>query len=138
MKTDVSHFPFVWLWFNTSNPESVAFSFVEFEQLLARKKPFVLLNDEGFDIDGSHEHSHEERKQTTLWMKRHKEALRTYVKGSIYIEPNAIKRLAAQPFATESVKFWGYPMHLVASEDEALNLACTLLGSELNTTLEKT
>lgn len=129
MKTDVSQFPLVWLWFNASNDEAAASSFVGFEQLLARKKPFVLLNDEGFDTDGPHEHSHEERKQTTLWMKKYKEALQTYVKGSIYIEPDAMKRSAVQNFATESVKFWGYQMHLVSSKDEAINLARTLLGS---------
>ncbi|OUI87898.1 hypothetical protein HK11_08940 [Acetobacter sp. DmW_043] len=127
MQADVSQFPIVWLWFKVPALDPDVPPFAGFEKLLSRKQPFVLINDEGLDMASPHEHSHEERKQTTLWMKRHKEALRTYVKGAIHIESDAAKRLAAEPFATESIKFWGYPMHLVGSQDEAMNLARTLL-----------
>ena len=92
MLIDASKFPLVWMRLNAPGTEPTASPFAEFEGLLARKEVFVLLNDEGLDT-GEHEHSPEERKQTSLWMKRHKSELQTFVKAGIYIEPNTAKRL---------------------------------------------
>ncbi|QTP37134.1 hypothetical protein B7759_05776 (plasmid) [Burkholderia glumae] len=74
-----------------------------------------------------HEHPPEEMKQTSLWMKRHKSALRAFVRAGIYIEPNTAKRLATKAFALMYEKFWGFPMLTVATRDEALALARILL-----------
>jgi hypothetical protein len=103
--------------------------FAEFEALLARKEPFVLLNDEGLDA-GDHEHSPGEMKQASLWMKRNKSDLRAFVKASIHIEPRTTKRLASKAFAVVYEKFWGYPMLMTATKNEALVLAQKLLASE--------
>jgi len=129
MFIDASQFPLVWMRLNAPGTDPEASPFAEFEALLARKRVFVLLNDEGLD-KGDHEHSPEEMKQTSLWMKRHKSELRALVKAGIYIEPNTAKRLATKAFALVYEKFWGYPMLMVATKDEALALAQTLLPSE--------
>ncbi len=64
---------------------------------------------------------------TTRWMKAHKNELKTFVKASILIEPNTVKRAAARPFAIIYEKFWGYPLLIAASKEEALATAKTLL-----------
>ncbi|SBS32997.1 hypothetical protein MSP8887_01838 [Marinomonas spartinae] len=131
MLLDVSQFPLVWIRLNAQCADPEASLFDEFEALLARKSVFVLLNDEGLNEDeGDHEHSPEEMKQMSLWMKRHRSELRSFVKAAIYIEPNTAKRLATKAFALVYEKFWGYPMFMVATKNEALDLAQTLLLSE--------
>lgn len=129
MLIDTSQFPLVWIQLNApgTNPETSPFA--DFEALLARKKVFVLLNEEGLD-KGDHEHSREEKKQTSLWMKRHKSELRAFVKAAIYIEPNIARRLATRAFTLVYEKFWGYPMLMVATRDDALALAQQLLSDE--------
>ncbi|WP_115718848.1 hypothetical protein [Gallaecimonas mangrovi] len=129
MFIDASQFPIVWMRLNVPGTDPEASPFAEFEALLARKRVFVLLNDEGLD-KGDHQHSSEEMKQTSRWMKRHKSELRAFVKAGIYIEPSTAKRLATQAFTRVYEKFWGYPMLMVATKDEALALAQTLLSSE--------
>lgn len=122
MQVDIKQFPFVWMRFKLADQATDASPFAGFEALLARRTPFVLLNDEGLD-QSEHQHSHDERKQTSLWMKQHRAELRAFVKAAIYIEPNEAKRLAAAPFAEGYIKFWGYPMRLAASSEEALRMA---------------
>ncbi|MHC8380606.1 hypothetical protein [Pseudomonas sp. LB3P14] len=131
MLIDASRFPLVWMQIATPSKNPGDSPFAEFEALLARKEPFVLLNDEGLH-QGSHEHSPDEMKQTSLWMKRHKSDLRTFVKASIHIEPSTPKRLAARAFAIVYEKFWGYPMLMTATKKEALALAQKLLAKEIN------
>ena len=127
MLIDTSQFPLVWMQLNAPVAEPEASPFSEFEALLARKEIFVLLNDEGLNKD-EHEHSPEQMKQMSRWMKRHKSELRAFVKAAIYIEPNIAKRLAAKAFALVYEKFWGYPMLLVATKDDAQVLAQELLA----------
>lgn len=127
MYVDTTHFPLVWTFFTTPGLPAEASPFGAFEALLAREQPFVLLNDEGVAPD-AHAHTPEDRKQTALWMKQHKAALRAFVLAAIYVEPDAARREAAQAFAAMSGKFWGYPMRLVASKAEALRLAEDLLA----------
>ncbi len=129
MLIDASQFPLVWMRLNAPGTDLETSPFAEFEALLARKKVFVVLNDEGLD-KGEHEHSPEEKKQASLWMKRHKSELKAFIKAAIHIEPNTAKRLATKAFALVYEKFWGYPMLMVATKDEALALAQTLLPSE--------
>jgi hypothetical protein len=128
MLIDAAHFPLVWTQIATSGANPAA-PFAEFEALLVRKEAFVLLNEEGLD-KGEHEHSPEEMKQTSLWMKRHKSELRAFVKAAIYIEPSAVKRQATRAFAVVFEKFWGYPILVAGTKDEALALAKQLLEGE--------
>lgn len=129
MLIDATQFPLVWMRINAQSNAPEASPFAEFEALLARKEVFVLLNDEGLD-KGEHEHSPEEMKQTSLWMKRHKSELRAFVKAAIYIESSTAKRLATKAFSLVYEKFWGYPMLMVATKDEALALAKKLLPGD--------
>lgn len=129
MLIDATQFPLVWMQIAAPSKAAEESPFAEFETLLARKEVFVLLNEEGLDRD-KHEHSPEEMKQTSLWMKRHKDELRAFVKASIHIEPNAAKRLGAKAFAVVFEKFWGYPMLTTATKEEALALAQNLLAGE--------
>ncbi|WP_428240834.1 hypothetical protein [Gynuella sp.] len=129
MQINASQFPLVWMRFNAPGTDPEASPFAEFEALLARKETFVLLNDEGLE-KGDHEHSPEEKKQTSLWMKRHKSELKAFVKAAIYIEPNIAKRMATKAFASVYEKFWGYPMLMVATKDDALTLAQQFLSNE--------
>ena len=129
MQIDASGFPLVWMRFKAPATDPDASPFAEFEALLARKQGFVLFNDEGLD-KSDHEHSPEEKKQTALWMKRNKNELRAFVKAAIYIEPSIAKRMATKAFASLYEKFWGYPMRMVATRDEALALAQKFLSDE--------
>ncbi|ASA57938.1 hypothetical protein [Vibrio gazogenes] len=129
MQIDTAQFPLVWTRFNAPGTDPDASPFAEFEALLARKTVFVLLNDEGLD-KGDHEHAPDEMKQTSRWMKNHKSELKAFVKAAIYIEPNIAKRMATKAFASVYEKFWGYPMVMVATKDEALALAQKFLADE--------
>jgi hypothetical protein len=97
-----------------------------FEANLKRGLPFVLLTNSAPAED--HEHTQEEKKRTSLWMKKHKAELRTLVLAMIVIEPSAAKRLAFKPFGVAFAKFWGYPMRLASSREEALEIAGKLLS----------
>lgn len=128
MKMDASQFPYVWVDFTHSHAEPEhdhKKDFERFEALLARKEAFVFLSRTAEEDD--HEHTQEEKKQVSLWMKKHKQALRTYVKGMVHIEPGSAKRLAMRAFATAFSKFWGYPMLVAGSEEEAMGFARHLL-----------
>ncbi|WP_223441619.1 hypothetical protein [Pseudomonas sp. BF-R-19] len=134
MRIDATQFPFVWLQ-KTTLGDSQEKSLAKFEALIARNEPFVLLSNEGLDKEQP-EHSPDEMKQMALWMKRHKSELKRYVKASIHIESSLTKRLAGKAFAVVYEKFWGYPMLMTATEDEALALAQKLLEPTLMKTRE--
>ncbi|MEE5120347.1 hypothetical protein V2K50_10875 [Pseudomonas alliivorans] len=125
MRIEANQFPLVWLQKATQG-YSQEDSLAQFEALLARHEPFVLLSNEGLDKEQT-EHSPAEMKQMALWMKRHKSELKQYVKASIHVESSLTKRLAGKAFSVVYEKFWGYPMLMTATEDEALLLAETLL-----------
>jgi len=124
MFIDSSTFPLVWMRQIASANDTAQAPFDEFANLLARKQAFVFLSDDGFN---DHEHTQEERKQTSLWMKKNKVEIRAFIKGMILIEPNAGKRLASKAFAIMFGKFWGYPLLVTASQEEALETAQRLL-----------
>jgi hypothetical protein len=131
MRLDSSTFPVVKIVFDVPNEGGPQDSFVMFEGLLARRQSFVLLYEKVLDED-NHAHSHEERKQASLWMKKHRQALRAYVKGMIQVEPSAAKRLALKPFASTFGQAWGYPLLLVGSNDQAWALAQDVLDEQVS------
>lgn len=126
MMIDSSQFPLVRMSVKASSSGSVESSFNLFEALLERKEPFVFINYDGIDTE-KHQHSHDEQKSISLWMKRHRRDIKIYVKAIICIEPSLAKRLASKAFGTLFEKFWGYPMLTVATEDDALELAHKLI-----------
>lgn len=126
MVIDSTHFPLVWMKVGASGIHTDDEGFKAFEALLARAEPFVLLDERAQQEE--HEHSHEERKQLSLWMKRHKAALRSFVKAQIFIEADLTRQKAAELFAGKFEAFWGYPLLVVATREEGLELARKLLG----------
>lgn len=125
MSMNSSHFPFVWMSLTQEPGQDPQKDFDEFEVNLKRGEPFVLLSDSAPAVD--HEHSKEEKKQTSLWMKKHKTELRKLVLAMIMIEPNTTKRLGFKAFSVVFAKFWGYPLILVSSREEAIDTAKALL-----------
>jgi len=126
MPLDSTNFPLVWMSFEEGPGHDHDKDFEAFEANLKRGLPFVLLTNSAPAED--HEHTQEEKKRTSLWMKKHKAELRTLVLAMIVIEPSAAKRLAFKPFGVAFAKFWGYPMRLASSREEALEIAGKLLS----------
>lgn len=131
MRLDSSTFPVVKIVFDAPNEGGPEDALLLFEGLLARGQAFVLLHEKAVD-ESNYEHSHEERKQASIWMKKHKQALHTFVKGMIQVEPSAAKRLALKPFAVMFGKAWGYPLLVVESNDRAWALARDVLDERVS------
>ena len=128
MSMNSSNFPFVWMNLTQEPGHDHQEDFAEFEAVLQRAQPFVLLTDTAPTED--HEHSPEEKKRTSLWMKKHKVELRKLVLAMILVESNAAKRLGFKAFAVVFAKFWGYPLLLASSRDQAMEMARELLPME--------
>ncbi|MDQ7246183.1 hypothetical protein [Dongia sedimenti] len=126
MPLDSTNFPLVWVTFEQAPDHDGDKDFQAFEANLKRGEPFVLLTDSAPDEE--HEHSAEEKKRNALWMKKHKAELRNLVLAMIVIEPSAAKRLAFKAFGVAFAKFWGYPMRLASSREEAMEIAGKLLS----------
>ena len=127
MLINAGQFPIVRVQFNATSVHAANQSpFADFDALLDRNQPFVFINDEGLGSE-RHEQSQEEMQAIVPWRKKNRHALRERVKGSIYIEPDTDNRMAAESFARTYEKFWGYPMLIVADENEALALAQKIL-----------
>ncbi len=128
MSVNSSDFPFVWMNLTQEPGHDHEKDFAEFEANLQRGEPFVLLTDTAPADD--HEHSPEEKKRTALWMKKHKIELRKWVLAMILVEPNSAKRLGFRAFAVVFAKFWGYPLLLAASRQQAMEMARELLAKD--------
>lgn len=128
MLMNSSDFPLVWMNFAQEPGNDHQNDFDEFEANLQRKEPFVLLTDTTNAED--HEHSPEEKKRTALWMKKHKVELRKWVLAMIMIEPNSVKRLGFKAYAVVFAKFWGYPLLLAGSHEQAMEMARELLAKD--------
>ncbi|MET4674688.1 MULTISPECIES: hypothetical protein [unclassified Luteibacter] len=125
MSIDSSNFPLVWMKLTDEPGHDHEKDFAEFEANLQRGEPFVLLTDSAPAED--HEHSPEEKKRTALWMKKNKVELRRLVLAMILIEANPAKRLGFRAFSVVFAKFWGYPLLLAASHEQAMDMARELL-----------
>jgi len=128
MSMNSSNFPFVWMNLAQEPGHDHQEEFAEFEAVLQRGTPFVLLTDTAPAED--HDHSPEEKKRTSLWMKKHKVELRKLVLAMILVESNAAKRLGFKAFAVVFAKFWGYPLLLASSREQAMEMARELLPME--------
>lgn len=125
MPMSSAEFPLVWMSFAHEPGHDTQKDFDEFAANLQRGEPFVLLSETPPRDD--HEHSPEEKKRTTLWMKKHKAQLRSLVLALIMVEPSAAKRLGFKAFAGLFAKVWGYPLLFAASREQAIEMAHELL-----------
>jgi len=129
MILDISEFPLVWM--NSvpaGEPHDEGAAFAALEELLRRGEPFVLLTEAG-DRSPDHEHTQAAKKRTALWMKKHRQELKL-VKAMVTVEPSIAKRLAMKPFSIMFEKFWGYPMLMASTQDEALAIARKALNHD--------
>lgn len=125
-----SNFPFVWISLSHDSGHDPQKDFEEFEANLKRGEPFVLLSESTHA--GEHdEYKPEERKRLSLWMKKNKNDLRKLVMAMIVVEPNAAKRLGFKAFSVVFTKFWGYPLMLASTREEATDIAKGLLPEAL-------
>ncbi|MBX8812772.1 hypothetical protein KHQ08_14415 [Pseudochrobactrum algeriensis] len=127
MQIDIQDFPLVRMDYSGAGKQSIEETLQIFEQCLQRKQAFVFLAG-GADFDKDPNESVADRRAVSLWMKQHKAELRDYVKAMYYVEPSSVKRLAAKAFAVIYGKFWGHPMIVTESRDEAVRQAYELLG----------
>ena len=127
MSMNSADFPLVWINFTHEPGHDHQNDFDEFEANLQRGEPFVLLSDTAPAED--HEHSPEEKKRVALWMKKHKTELRRLILAMILVEPNSAKRLGLKAFAIVFAKFWGYPLLLASSREQAVEMARELLSA---------
>lgn len=125
MSMNSSDFPLVWMNLTQEPGHDHQKDFDEFEANLRRGEPFVILSDTAPTED--HDHTPEEKKRTALWMKKHKVELRKLVLAMILVEPNSAKRLGFKAFAVVFAKFWGYPLLLAASREQAIEMARELI-----------
>lgn len=127
MSMNSSDFPLVWMSFSQQPGQDPQKDFDEFEANLKRGEPFVILSDSTPSED--HEHTPEEKKRVSLWMKKHKLELRKLVLAMILVEPNQAKRLGYKAFSVMFAKFWGYPMLLADSREQAVDMAKEVLST---------
>lgn len=128
MQIDIQDFPLVRMDYSGAGQQGIEETLQIFEQCLQRKQAFVFLGWAA-DFDKDPNENVANRRAVSLWMKQHKAELRDYVKAMYYVEPSAVKRLAAKAFAVIYGKFWGHPMIVTESRDEAVRQAYELLGS---------
>ncbi|TFF41995.1 hypothetical protein [Pseudomonas sp. RIT623] len=127
MLLNTTYFPLVWMQLGNAGIDTTDEGFATFEALLLREEPFVLLDADSAQRE-EREHAHEERKQLSLWMKRHKTALRTFVRGQINVEPDPARQACVRAFRPTFEAFWGYPLFVAASQEEAFKVADRLLA----------
>nr|WP_319248550.1 hypothetical protein [uncultured Celeribacter sp.] len=128
MPLDITNFPIVWMSYDEAPDHHHDEDYAALEACLKRGAPFVILSDNAPTEDEDHDHSQEERKRTALWMKKHKAELRALVLAMIVIESNAAKRLAFKTFGAVFSKFWGFPLRIALTREEAMDVAESLLS----------
>ena len=126
MPLDTTNFPHVWMSYEEAPDHDHEEDFAALEASFKRGAPFVILTDNAPSED--HDHSHDDKKRTMLWLKKHRTELRTLVLAMIVIEPSTAKRMAFKTFGVAFSKVWGFPMKLTSSHEEAMEVAAKLLS----------
>ena len=96
-----------------------------FTGLFESGKPFVMVST-GEAPEEKHKHSREETRKINAWRKLNKEKLKC-IQATIQVEPNKVKRVGLKLFASVYEKFWGNPLLLAPTQEEALELAKSVL-----------
>jgi len=131
MLLDDSRFPLVFLRAHEEEETSVDEVLErnrQLENLLDRKKPFVLIADHS-----QHDHDDEtpeERKEKALFFKRIKDQMRQYCLGLIVIEGNAPMNAAARVAAAAASKAFGFAIQFVTDEETGAAKGLLLLEKD--------
>jgi len=124
MRVDPSRFPLVWLDNTPENADGTDEVLADMSALLAREQPFVFLASGGFDAP---EPDIEERRKVANWMKANKPLILRFIKAQLHVASSEDERSKALAFSRIFENFWGYPMLVVASTEEAESKAAALL-----------
>jgi hypothetical protein len=117
---DVTGFPLVWA--NAAPAGDPGCWGREMDRLIAQGAPFVALH-----AGGAKTESQDDRKERALWFKRNKAAMSQVCKAVIAVEGDASRRAAMQLQALPMRQAFGVPMEVVATRDEAEDLAWEIL-----------
>lgn len=121
---DTENFPVVKISYQSTDAISVEENIARFEALLDREQPFVLV---GEGPTPEQQGSHEELKFVAAWVKQKRSDLAEFVKALVHIEADEQSRLIMQKFANNYVKFAGYPMFVVTSQQQAQQVIRSVL-----------
>jgi len=125
MLLDDSRFPLVFL---RSQSESSASINQQFEDLLAKKQPFVLITDHAHD--DHEEETQEERKEKALFFKQIKDRMRSFCRGMIVIEGGKLANAAVRVTAAAAGKAFGFAILFAINEEEAAAKGMLLLEKD--------
>lgn len=124
MLIDASQAPYVYLREEVESSISIE---EQFEQLLSRGQPFVLITNHK-DHDHSNDTS-EERKEKALFFKRIKERMGKLCRGMIIMEGDTPSPAPMRLVATTASKAFGFSVLFVSSDDEAIEKGKELLDA---------
>lgn len=120
---DLADFPIV-----HARPEAIVSGYAadwarEMNALIAEGTPFAVVFP-----TGPFEEDHQDRKYRAIWLKANKRALGRLCVSLIVVEPDGLKRVALKAQTLTAVKAFQIRMDVVASLDDAVPLARSLLA----------
>ncbi len=123
---DASQWPLIFGRFpELSESDRVSRILDSLDAILAFKQPFVMAR-----IPPSHDHDdepHEDEKRSVVWIKKRKLDLRAYCKGYLYVTQDADLRELLEGRLKQVRKMYGFPMVVVADQNEAAEKAQSFL-----------
>lgn len=126
MNIDARHFPQVTLEYNATLNLPMNEVLAQLSELIARDLPFAFIATGGL---GEANADPEDHKKLSLWMKANKPQIVKTIKGHVQIVEDAAGQAAAREFVPTFIKFWGYPMLVAATAEEAQEKVGELLAA---------
>lgn len=124
MHIDATRFPLVWLDYDLAHADSTETVLDDMSALLAREQPFVYIASGGFD---DREPDIDARRKVAGWMKANSTAIVRFTKAHVHIAGSAEEHRKAEEFGRFFEKFWGYPLLIADSLEDAQAKAAELL-----------
>lgn len=121
---DAGAFPLVRFRAEAMAPGYAAQWIEDMDRLLAAGERFVVLYPAG-----THEETHEDRKQRGLWLKQHRDALSVLCLALVSVEPDALEREAFRARIDGLGKAFGVRQAVAADDAEAGALARAYLAA---------
>ena len=128
MKIDSRDFPIVHLDYASSSRKNYNQILLHLKQLLEKKQPFVIIGKGAHD---ENEDRVDDRRKISFWAQANKKEVQKYIKVHLYIAQDLETKKSMEEFTETFEDFWGYPLVVVESEEEALSKAHLLLESEV-------
>lgn len=128
MQINITEFPIVKIDYNAAYLTDFQGILTTLSQLLAKNEPFVIIG-EGAPSDDDGEQSRADRREAGLWAKNNLEAIQRLIKIQYQVQPDEEKALEMEAFAGIFEKFWGYPLVVVNSVEEAYLRSKTILNN---------